>query len=621
MRFRKGLKLTLLLSLAISLPSLPFNNSHAIGLRDAIQYTLTTNPDVLISIEQRQQSNEIYKQDFAGYLPSFDTMGEDGSERTRNQNTSNAFENLNRKAYTLNLTENIFNGLQTYHNVRSDLANIASQAYKVNDSAQNTALAVSEVYLNVLRSQQLVAIARENVALHVKTRDMIGKREKRGLSSTSELQQTNGRLALARSDLLEQLRQLQDAKAQFLKVVGIPVASLKNPDYKGHLALPNTKQQAILNSILDNPALRASRYDLNAAIEIHQAAKSSFYPSVNIIASRTRGENIGGQVGPNDDDSLYAEANFNLFRGGADFARYKQTAYQAQEAFSNIEKTRRDVISNTEMAWNAWQTSKKNLDQLYIHQMESAKVVTAFTKQYTVGKRTLLDLLNAQSEEIRAKSNYLDGKFNILLNRYRVLANEGLLLQYFAVALPDAASTSLHRHYYKQFFNTMDNTPTSRNPHHTDLAQKVHTTAVAVKAEQPQYTTTYTISKVNAKPQTASHHATKTTKPVVAKIKHLELKPNYTVSQIKHEPKALAHHVPKVTQHAAKKIKSSKPKAASHHATKTTKPVAAKTKPPRLKPTYTVSKMKPEPKHYKTTYKITKLPNYHTDQTSKSTRI
>ena len=161
----------------------PRQHAPYIGdLPSVVEYTLHTNPDVLISINQRYQSNTVFRQDIAGYMPSFDLTGETGRERTRNQNTGRVFEKLERSAYTLSLTENVFNGFQTYFNVRSDLANIASQANVVKNTSENTALAVAEVYLDVLRAKQLVAVARKNVATHLKTYRVIQKRVKKGLS-------------------------------------------------------------------------------------------------------------------------------------------------------------------------------------------------------------------------------------------------------------------------------------------------------------------------------------------------------------------------------------------------------------------------------------------------------
>ena len=286
---------------------------------------------------------------------------------------------------------------------------------------------------------------------------MIQKRVKKGLSSRSELSQTRGRVALARSDLLNQLKGLQDAKAQYLEVVGVNARALKSPinDFKAADQLIS-KQRAILQAIIHNPALRSSQYSLNASIESHKAALHPYYPSIDLIASHTRGENINGQTGANDDDSFYVEADLNLFRGGADYARYRETAYQEQEAFNRLGKTKRQVVNNTELAWNAWDTAVKDLNQLRVHMTESNVVVVAYRKQYTLGKRTLVDLLNAEAEYFRSSSAYIDGRFNILLNKYRVFSNEGKLVQHFRANLPMAAHVTVNPYHPNYFTEVKD---------------------------------------------------------------------------------------------------------------------------------------------------------------------
>ncbi len=409
-----------------------FTAAVADSLRDTVQYTLDTNPDVLISIQQRLQANQQLKHNKAEFYPVADLYGELGRERSKNFSTLQDYLSLTRSDASLSITENLFKGYQTYFNVRADLARISSAAYHVKDTSQNTALAVSEVYLNVLRTKELVAIAERNVQVHRRTFRIIAKRTVKGLSSQSDCAQAEGRYALAQSNLYTEINTAKDATASYIQVVGKPPKNLRIPAEKIPFITASPIQAAQV-ALKHNPAIKSARYNLYAAIAAHRATYSGDYPSFDLVLRSRRGRNIDGLVGDNFEDTAFLQLSWNLFRGGADLALQKESAYQKEEAFQEIRNAERDTIESTRLAWNELQTALQQLPKLRTHQVKSRFVVDAYTKQYVAGKRTLLDLLNVENEYFSASRAYINGKYNILLAKYRLLNSMGLLLSAFQI--------------------------------------------------------------------------------------------------------------------------------------------------------------------------------------------
>ena len=62
--------------------------------------------------------------------------------------------------------------------------------------AQDVALRAIEVYLEVLKRRELVALARNNLQAHLRVNDQIGLRNERGVGSTADLDQSRARRAL-----------------------------------------------------------------------------------------------------------------------------------------------------------------------------------------------------------------------------------------------------------------------------------------------------------------------------------------------------------------------------------------------------------------------------------------
>ena len=79
------------------------------------------------------------------------------------------------------------------------------------------------------------------------------------------------------------------------------------------------------------------------------------------------------------------------------------------------------------MSWNALLNIRARLDYLQQHRDRTLDVRVAYEKQFNIGKRTLLDLLDIENELFRARSDYVTGSFTELFGTYRVIASSGEL--------------------------------------------------------------------------------------------------------------------------------------------------------------------------------------------------
>ena len=80
------------------------------------------------------------------------------------------------------------------------------------------------------------------------------------------------------------------------------------------------------------------------------------------------------------------------------------------------------------LIWNELQDILMRLEFLEAHVDSTEEVLLVYREQLTLGKRTLLDLLDVQNELLRAQIAKVSGDYIALLARYRVLASTGQLL-------------------------------------------------------------------------------------------------------------------------------------------------------------------------------------------------
>ncbi|MDF1795725.1 MAG: TolC family protein [Coxiellaceae bacterium] len=398
----------------------------AASLTDEINYTLETNPDVLIRIHQQFQQKERVYQKFSEFLPNVNITALKGPENSLNFTTGQVWARQTKKNTTATLVENIFNGMQSYYGVKQNNAQLDSANSETGVTSEDTAYAVAEVYLTALENQKLVQIAKENVAVHLKTFSLIGKRTNLGLASKSEKALTRGRYAVARINQDRAIKTQKDFLATYIKIVGRPAKNLHIPKSK----LPYTRLSnaaAIKVALANNPAMQKARQDITAAVDAYKASRGTFAPSVDIVLSRVRGENLGGLAGPEYTDSAVIEASYNFLNGGKDVATIKEKAYARREAYDQLERTHREVVERMRLAQIELHNARIILPKLKTHVDKTSYVLNAYKQQYAAGKRTLLDVLNIENELYRARQNYIAGLYNLKTSEYLVLNRMGLL--------------------------------------------------------------------------------------------------------------------------------------------------------------------------------------------------
>ena len=212
-----ALSLTSSLTLCASLP--------AETIQDAVQTIIATNPDVRAAAHNRLGRDEEVRQSRSGYFPTFDVEAGVGKDYVDKPIDTDLDPNLVR----LSVRQNLFAGLSTQNEVERQQARVESQAYVVRSTANNTALKVADVYLEVLKNQTIVDLAQENLTLHQRIADQIQLRSESGVDSLADRDQIQSRLNLAQSNLIVTQQNLQDAQTNYNAVVGNPPQQLVRP--------------------------------------------------------------------------------------------------------------------------------------------------------------------------------------------------------------------------------------------------------------------------------------------------------------------------------------------------------------------------------------------------------
>lgn len=415
---------------------------HAMTLSEAIQSTLDNHPEVRAAVNSRLSSDEDVKFARGGYLPTVDLLVGYGRENTDSPSTralgDHNTETLNYRDAELRLRQMLFDGFNTPNEVDRTEAVVSSRAYRLLGTSESLALRTVEVYLEVLKRREMVDLARNNLQAHQRINDQIGLRSRQGVGSTADLDQSEARLALAQNNLYTEEVNLSDAEANFFSATGrMPDELVAPSSVKG--AMPEDLLAARQTVMDNNPLLKSAQADVNAAEKQYEVAKSPFYPRFDIELATSANDNVQGDEGHYNSWRAGVVMNYNLFNGMRDKARLQSAAHQINESMDIRNNALRVINENLSLAWNAMQNARLQTPKARDYAEYTARVREAYQQQFSLGQRTLLDLLDSENELFTANRRYTEVRYNEEYSMYRVVTAMGDLLRQQQVVVPAEA--------------------------------------------------------------------------------------------------------------------------------------------------------------------------------------
>ncbi|TIF38119.1 agglutination protein [Legionella pneumophila] len=409
-------------------------------LYEAVQYGMIANPDILLNTAKGLSAKQAIDKAKGGLYPSIDVTGGFGRQRSINP-TSAAIDDtpsttLNIVESAVELRQRLFAGGGIINEVKRNQYLTEAQKWKTQGIAEDLALEITKNYFAVLLHERLYAYSIENLKAHKAVFKMIKERATAGITRATEVDQANARLALAEANKISALADLQEVKINYAKTVGKWPENLQMPRVPARNSLPNNLARIIEKGLDNHPTVKSSYADIKEAKAQYDVARAAYYPEVNLVLNSSKNKNLGGLAGPNDSDTVALRMNYNAFRGGADAAHIRETAYQVQEAYETKNRTLLELKETIRLAWNAYVASALRIQPLKQHVTASRKTRTAYQDEFKVGKRTLLDLLDSQNEYYESQIELARAENDEILSRYRILNGMGCLLKYLNLRLP-----------------------------------------------------------------------------------------------------------------------------------------------------------------------------------------
>lgn len=405
---------------------------------DAIQQAVTTNPGVGEAAANRRATEAELRQNQGTLLPQVRLEARSGRVRWNFQppSTAPAGNNLNLWGHEKSIVvrQTIFDGFASINEIWRQAARVDAAAYRTRERTELIALDAAEAYIDVVRYQRLIRLADENVAAHRALYNNVNARFQGGRAGEGDLQQVKERVEAAIAAQAQFREQYDEARGTFRRTIGIEPYNLRSVGRLG--GMPRSKDEALAVTLRSNPTIAAAQADRDAAKHAFDATAGAFVPNVAFEGRWLWGNNTDTVFGPRTDYSGMVVASWDIFRGGQDAWKRVEASERYQQTSMAHARLQRGAYESIDKAWSARTITADRIAAL-IRQIDAdRRVIVAYQKEYELGQRSLIDLLNAQNQLFNAGVSLESSRSVAAFADFQLLAAMGELLSYLKSPAP-----------------------------------------------------------------------------------------------------------------------------------------------------------------------------------------
>jgi len=430
--------------LAILCHSLP---TYSADLMDVYHQSLDNDPGFKAAYSNFLSQSEALPQAWSALLPQLTLAALAGrNEQFVDSGLITVSQTYNGNQWRVNASQAIFN-YQAWEKIKQAKASVKSALATFNDAAQDLMMRTTSAYLKLLLAKDTLNFADAKKRANKRQLDQATQRFNVGLDAITSVyeaqaayDQSVAQVISAENNLINQNQNL----SRLTNHLYDHVAPLRNNTIPLIKPEPNNVDEWVATGLKQNYNLYASKYSVQAARENIKAASAGNWPVFAIQGTTTDTHLDTGNTNtpvtnptnlvnnffiPREQriSNIAITMNFPIFQGGLVASQTRQAEYNYQTSNQQLEKIYRDVIVNSNIAFNTIidGISKVKADRQTVSSQQNS--LDSVSAQYEVGTRTMTDVVLAQQHLFEAQEQLASDQYNLI--------NAILLLKYLAGSL------------------------------------------------------------------------------------------------------------------------------------------------------------------------------------------
>lgn len=342
------------------------------------------------------------------------------------------------------VTQMLYDGNETWSTIDRAQRIATLNYYELEEAMSNMALDITNAYENVVRYRRLLELSKESYRLNYNIHQQVSRQVASGVVPPINYEQMEGRLALAESNLMVDASNLRDIIIRYQNLVGeappldINMSRFQENYWPARLTefdesyWPNSLARMLDNAYEHSAFLMTASADVSVRETEVQLARSTSKPDVFLRGRQGWYRNSGGFDSRDTDfgsrSSIELVVSMDLFTGGANSSRARaalSTLAEAQDSQLNICL---DLRQRVERAYFERVRLNEQTAAFRNHERAADQVRIAYRAQFDIGQRTLLEILDIETEYLDAARSRINGEHDVNQATASGLHHSGLLL-------------------------------------------------------------------------------------------------------------------------------------------------------------------------------------------------
>ena len=371
-----------------------------IGIKDAVGVALARHPDIGRANAVVAQGKAQIAIEKSAWYPTLQYSVNPGYNRY--YSSSNNKNDPGNVRGTVGASQLIYDFGRTSSRIGAAQATNEKQLHQLAGTMEDVAQNMANTFIELSAAQDLISAAQRETNLLRDTHDKISQRVKAGLSDASDLNQAEVAMQRAKSDLLQATTRFDVAAGKFAQISGF------RPTKVATLAETTRFMDSLSKGKGDvdkTPAVLAAEAEVKASQQRVRLAKADRFPSVSLGVS---------QSGATGQRNATNDSTFVGLQLSGQFSTGKREKYQIEAAEAEL-RAARQARDNEQLVSRTTRGSAETEEKGASARMDNAKQLMdlslssrdLYWQQYTLNKRPLTDVINAERDTFSAESDQI----------------------------------------------------------------------------------------------------------------------------------------------------------------------------------------------------------------------
>ena len=290
---------------------------------------------------------------------------------------------------------------------------------QIEEAEVNVITQVATAFFELLRLQARLDGASRNVQEHERLLALIQRRVKAEISPPADETLAQARLQQAVSEHIQITRQRDAARVSLNQWSGEQVEGIKAPQTIAFVK--QDEAQLIERAQAASPTFRRLQAQLESAEAQMDVARAQAMPTVVAGHQRTWGYLYYGQLR----EQNYLSLQYTPGAGLSALSNQQAAVSRAQAARAEMQTLQLNLSAQVKSALTELQAMAAQLAPASALLEGTGEVVDSYLRQYQVGRKNWLDVLNALREKTNALYNLADVQYGLQLAQVRLMIQSG----------------------------------------------------------------------------------------------------------------------------------------------------------------------------------------------------